>query len=100
MSKLKFHMLTYIEVNFQKWVHFATESYMKLGSHTQSGHGLAQVGGTLKIIEVLEKKKKRQKKIHLPLIYIIQSAILNHTLSLSNEKIIKVVNTKDRLQLV
>lgn len=54
---------------------------MKLDSHTQSGHGLALGGRHFKNNKTSLKKKKKTKvkKIHLPLIYIIQSAILNHT---------------------
>lgn len=55
---------------------------MKLGSCTQSGHGLALGGRHFK-----NKISLKKKKIHLPLIYIIQSAILNYTpFHLQNEK--------------
>lgn len=59
---------------------------MKLGSCTQSGHGLALGGRHFKNNKTSKKKKKKVKTIHLPLIYIIQSAILNHTLSFSKWK--------------
>lgn len=74
-------------------------SPIKLGSRTQSGHGLALGGRHFKNNKTSKKKIIKQakvKKIYLPLIYIIQSAILNHTLSSSKgKKITKTVNTKD-----
>lgn len=52
------------------------QSPMKSGSRTASGHGLPQGGRHLKSNRTY-KKIKDNKKIYLPLIYIIQSAILN-----------------------
>lgn len=52
------------------------------------------VGDTLKI-KLCKKEKKKGKKIHLPLIYIIQSAILNQSLFILERKITKTVNKKD-----
>lgn len=67
---------------------------MELGSCTQNGHGLSLCGRHIKN-KALQEGKKKGKKIHLPLIYIIQSAILNQSLFILERKITKTVNKKD-----
>lgn len=67
---------------------------MKLGSRTQSGHGLALCGRHFKNNTTYLKKKKA-KKIHFPLIYIIQSAILNQPFHFQKEKLQNPINTKN-----
>lgn len=74
---------------------------IKLGSYTQNGHSLELGGRHFKNNKT--KKKRKKKKIHLPLIYIIQSAILksNPCIFKMKKKITKLVNTKVvRSQLV
>lgn len=96
MSKLTFHMLTCIEVNFQKWLHFARLSPMKLGSHTQSGHGLALCGSHFKNNKTFFKKKDKSKE-NPPSTDLHYSKCHPepHPFIFKRKKITKTVNTKD-----